>query len=162
MHFIAKFLKYFIFIIFFFATKCLAEPSKNSFQQPETAKELHALLVNNTIVATTSFGNNFIEYHASDGRILGYNWDTSKNINSCWRVQNKNTVCYYYERENGQNETCWYYEWTDEKTIQGYVSDEPYKTLNATLEKGNPRNLTNFGINWSCDQQIVKYQPNRK
>ncbi|MDR1826991.1 MAG: hypothetical protein LBR29_01530 [Methylobacteriaceae bacterium] len=136
------------------------EPPK----QPESARELHAFLVDKTMVAVASFGNNSVEYHAADGRVLGYNWDVVENIRSCWRVLDRRTVCYYYGQTGGLDpqdgesrpiETCWHYRIVSADRVIGTITDEPRKRLVGTLYPGNPRHLTDFGVSWSCNEQIV-------
>lgn len=149
-------------VLFFIQTKVLsaqeakAAPEKDSIAQPRTAQELYEILVGNTLIARTSQGNNSIEYHAANGKILGYNWDTKENKDSCWRVKSRDTVCYYYEHEQGNiSETCWFYRWASATIIIGYVDDHEQVKIVARVEKGNPKKLSDFGKKWSCNQQSV-------
>ena len=138
------------------------ESTAQQVDQPQSASAFHERLVNTTIIATSSFGNNFKEYHAPDGRVLGYNWDDVKNIRSCWRIISRDTICYYYEAHSASgeqsrtNETCWYYEWlNDNQEIKGHVIEQPHQTMHAYVRKNNPDNLSDFGVSWTCGQQIV-------
>jgi len=152
-----------ILFLTFPLTSGFAEEPKPAIRQPDSAKAFYGKLVNTTIIATSSFGNNFREYHAADGRVLGYNYDDVKNYRSCWRVVSHNIICYYYEQpplsasSYGTNESCWYYEWLNEEEISGYVVGQPDKTMHAYVKQGNPEKLSDFGIKWTCGQQIIAW-----
>ena len=123
--------------------------------------DFYPLLVGNTVYATTSQGNNFIEYHAPDGRVLGYNWDNIKNYRSCWYARGKNIICYYYENPPGvtqltnPGEHCWEYTRTGLDTFSGVATTGSQTTLVARIVKGNPDNLSGFGVEWSCGRQVA-------
>jgi len=153
--------------LFFTYVSCpaLAQETLKETQEPlsETPVSFYEMLVGNTLVGTSSQGNNSTEYHAPDGRVLGYNWDDLKNTNSCWYMKGKDVVCYYYEYpDNNQfsartGESCWKYTLRDKNTIYG-VSTKNTTTLLVNLEKGNPYNHSDFGVKWSCSAQIVSLQ----
>lgn len=153
-----------LFAAFSFMQTCLTAHAQKEgeMKPPATANDLYRHLVDKTLIIKSNFGNNSIEYHAPDGRVLGYNWDDIENIRSCWRVINHNTVCYYYGQTGGLNdpdseniEACWHYSFHDSDQITGILSEDPSQKLWGSVKPGNPRNLTDFGVKWTCGQQII-------
>jgi len=137
-------------------------PGLYAEEQSGKTESFYEMLVGNTVYAQSTQNNNSIEYHAPDGRVLGYNWNDVKNVRSCWRMVAPDTVCYYYEfSENEQktrsmhsNESCWTYVKTGSDSFTGR-STRNIVRLKARIVKGNPENLTDFGVKWTCGQQII-------
>lgn len=132
-------------------------PQKIEFRQPENRYEFYRRIVDHTITATTNFGNNFTEFHAADGRVLGFNWGSNMNENSCWRVINKNTICYYYPNYVENSESCWVYTFLSKSQITGYVIEDPNQKMKAKVEQGDSESFEEETKRWECNKQIIAY-----
>jgi hypothetical protein len=145
-------------------TRSVAHPEQESAPKPITGKALRQLVTGNTIVGTVFIGSNgrhyfpdnrFKEYHAADGRILGFAVGDSKemikNENTCWRIQNDNTVC-YYNYSDRQGHCSQYFTTGKPGEIRGIATDTPDVFMVGTVEKGNPHTLTDYGVKWTCQK----------
>lgn len=132
------------------------------FIPPQNAQELYNLLNKTTISGFVKFNgeiiNNYKEYHAPDGRILGYNEDI-QNTDSCWRVVSKDTVCYYYETYKNK-ESCWHISFISPTELSGYSinPERRHIAMKGWLSEGNPDQLSFPDKNWTCGLQVVAQQ----
>ena len=110
---------------------------------------LYERLVGNTQTGHSTNNNNFIEFHAPDGRVYGFNFG-KPTFNSCWRTIEPDTVCYYYDKGGEtRRESCWRYEAVGDL---GYkISARNGVTGFVRVEQGNPHALTDHGKSWTCD-----------
>ena len=151
-------------VFYFILSGIILLNAVSSSKAEESAEEpsFYDMLVGNTVYAQSTQDNNSIEYHAPDGRVLGYNWDDVKNIRSCWRMVEQDIVCYYYEysenddktKSMSKNESCWKYVHSGSNRFTGKSTTNSTRLV-ARIVKGNPENLTDFGVKWTCGQQII-------
>lgn len=146
---------------------CYAENPVSSLTENDEALKSKQILMK-TVIGNTFTGtifdnghvnNQFEEYHAHDGRVLGYNMNRKyKNRNSCWQITSDNKVCYYYsDPESMIQDTCWNYEIHEDGSITGKSPEKPYLTIQIQVKKGNPDNLNNFGYQWKCNRQTIAF-----
>ena len=125
----------------------------NALAQPVTGDELRTELGGNTLTGFHASGMSFIEYHAPDGRVFGYNGGDPVR-DGCWRVRG-DAVCYEYGRGRITGSFCWRF---DRAGRLGYrIAHLTSGTRGlARLEAGNPKNLSDHGDPWDCADQISR------
>jgi hypothetical protein len=119
--------------------------------QPLSGEQLRRELTGNTLSGFNTSGVVFTEYHAPDGRVLGYNLG-QPNEDACWTIR-QNAVCYYYPRGPVAGEFCWLLE---AKGPMGFSlrSLETTTTGVARLVSGNPSRLSDHDRPWTCHAHV--------
>jgi hypothetical protein len=119
--------------------------------EPLSGEQLRQELTGNTLSGFNTSGVVFTEYHAPDGRVLGYN-QGRPNQDACWTVRG-NAVCYYYPRGIVAGEFCWLLE---RKGPLGFSlrSLETATTGVARLAPGNPTQLSDHDRPWTCQAHV--------
>lgn len=118
-----------------------------------TGPEIKELFSGNTVAGIYVGGNFFSEFHSSDGRALGDNGYTL-NVDACWNTDG-DKACYHYGQPKDRRTYCF----TVEKNGDSYTlrtSDTGRLNAVASIEKGNPRNHTDGGKRWSCDDLMSR------
>ena len=128
----------------------LAAPTAVS-AEPLSGDELRQELTGNTLSGFNTSGVVFTEYHAPDGRVLGYN-QGRPNQDACWTVRG-NAVCYYYPRGIVAGEYCWLLE---PKGPMGFSlrSVDTATTGVARLAPGNANQLSDNDRPWTCQAHV--------
>jgi hypothetical protein len=129
----------------------LLPASTGASAEPLSGDQLRQELTGNTLSGFNTSGVVFTEYHAPDGRVLGYN-QGRPNQDACWTVRG-NAVCYYYPRGLVAGEFCWLLE---PKGPGGFSlrSIENATTGFARLASGNPNRLSDHDRPWTCQAQV--------
>jgi hypothetical protein len=127
-----------------------------------TGATLRQWVTGNTIEGTVVVGRNgrhhfpdnkFREYHAPDGQIWGFadnGREIFKNTNTCWEIRN-DEVC-YTNYSDLQGHCSQYFKTGKPNEILGIATDTPDVFMIGKVEKGNPGNLTDYGVKWTCQK----------
>jgi hypothetical protein len=122
--------------------------------------ELRQLVTGNTIEGVVFIGSNgrhffadnkFKEYHARDGRVLGFADDGKEifqNVNTCWEIKG-DEVCYtnYSERQGHCSQ---YFTTNKPNEIRGLATDMQDVVMVGKIVKGNPNRLSDNDVEWKC------------
>lgn len=120
-------------------------------QQFLSGEEIRQAFEGNTVAGRFIIGNRFSEYHAADGRALGYGgW--AENSDACWTVRD-DKVCYYYGPLAGRVVHCYSVQGVGRLHILRHVTDSRLASAVA-IEPGNPRGHSDHGKPWHCDGLI--------
>jgi hypothetical protein len=124
--------------------------------QALSGEQLRQELTGNTLSGFNTSGVIFTEYHAPDGRVLGYN-QGRPNEDACWTIRG-DAVCYYYPRGTVAGEFCWLLE---AKGLMGFSlrSLETATTGVARLAPGNPNRLSDHDRPWTCQPHVSDASP---
>lgn len=131
----------------------LAAPAQ---AQKLKGEEIRALFHGNTVSGVYTNGRVFTEYHAPDGRALGDS-GFAINVDACWNTDG-DAVCYHYGPYGKRRTYCF----TVEKLGESYqlkVADTGRLNGVAAIEPGNPKNHSDAGRRWSCDDLLSQRAP---
>ncbi len=115
--------------------------------------QIRDLFTGNTISGNYVTGGPFSEYHAADGRALGDNGMTL-NVDACWNTDG-DKVCYHYGPQKDRRTYCFTVERNGDN-LALRVADSSRLNALAKVETGNPRQHTDGGRRWSCDDLLSR------
>jgi hypothetical protein len=131
----------------------LAVTAMPAFAEMLTGAQIRDLFTGNTIAGHYVTGGPFSEYHAADGRALGDNGLTL-NVDACWNTDG-DRVCYHYGPIKDRRTYCFTVERNGDN-LALKVADTGRLNALATVEKGNPREHSDGGRRWSCDDLLAQ------